>query len=1010
MLYTTKTGLLILFVSVATLINTASAETTNNLTRNDKLPSAELKPIVIIAKKESPEDVVYDDNLSSNYKDKQEIERFGYTSPADIFDGMVGVNNGDSRNSGAIDPNIRGIQGQGRVPVAIDGTEQAITVYRGYNGANNRNYIDPLLIGSVKVEKGPSISRDVNSSVGGAVVMKTLNVDDVLKEGENFGFNIRGELGNNAISEKAPVLSDYIGKDVDDFGDMFRPTPNSILVDKGLKQLIGISPREKEDYFGLHNRAGRIAAAYRNDKLEVLGAYAMRDRGNYFSGKKDADDYQFPEAELGNYIPDENYYARLSETYKAGEEVPNTSIDSKSSLFKLAVMPTPEHRVELGIRSTDSKYGDILPSRISNSRVSLVDAHGLLPQYPLSHTKQKAYNLDYKFTPENKWVDFHGNIWKTDSDTLTYNGIGDLLTAGRGYKDFRTDKLLPIVVDYMQRNAPQCIDVANDQLLDSVVKGCSAIVRQAREDLQLFDLIQEGKSTVRYYNDRKGITLSNKMQVRDDLAVTIGANMQKETIHPDADLDEVVAEGRHVYNKQRYANRDEWNTNIRFDYQPTDWLDVSIGGKYNHYEAEDEKRNAEIASGNQQSIKRQLVGVKLSAEGCDANDPNQNCEVSRILVNDFGFLPSDTCENVTYAGFWDMACAESATFTWQRRTDGKFHNEDNPYLNGDWEKFGWHRPIENNHNPAGSSQINSSKIYEEMTIGDGHEQTTLKDSGFVPSINIAVKPTDNIRLYVNYNQAYRMPSIFEATTGFSNAEGSGSFNYDLKPEKAKNFEVGYVHNLQSLIPSANIADIKVAYYDSRIEDVIDRHWGITDFNDIGVRNWDEKRVSGIEVQGRYGSGKYFADLGVSYTLKDKLCDKEFTKISNPYYKTDECVDRGFEFGYLANMAQPKMMTSLGLGGRFFDKKLEVGTRARYHSARRLDSSSNKYQNTNSWNPPLSWKSASIFDAYASYKMRNDLKFELSGTNLTDKFYLDPLSRSVMPAPGRTIVAKAEYKF
>lgn len=67
---------------------------------------------------------------------------------------MLNVYSGDSRNSGALDPNIRGIQGPGRVPVTIDGTEQAITAYRGYMGANSRNYIDPNLIGSIKVLKG----------------------------------------------------------------------------------------------------------------------------------------------------------------------------------------------------------------------------------------------------------------------------------------------------------------------------------------------------------------------------------------------------------------------------------------------------------------------------------------------------------------------------------------------------------------------------------------------------------------------------------------------------------------------------------------------------------------------------------------------------------------------------------------------------------------------------------------------------------------------------------------
>ncbi|MDT9046701.1 TonB-dependent receptor plug domain-containing protein, partial [Escherichia coli] len=91
------------------------------------------------------------------------------------------VFSGDARNSGALDTNIRGIQGQERVPVIVDGTKQAITVWRGYNGANNRNYIDPMLISSVRVQKGPSLTRDIQGSVGGAVVINTLTADDVLK-------------------------------------------------------------------------------------------------------------------------------------------------------------------------------------------------------------------------------------------------------------------------------------------------------------------------------------------------------------------------------------------------------------------------------------------------------------------------------------------------------------------------------------------------------------------------------------------------------------------------------------------------------------------------------------------------------------------------------------------------------------------------------------------------------------------------------------------------------------
>ena len=44
---------------------------------------------------------------------------------------FTGVYSGDARNGGAIDPIIRSSWGQGRIPVLVDDTEQAITIWRG---------------------------------------------------------------------------------------------------------------------------------------------------------------------------------------------------------------------------------------------------------------------------------------------------------------------------------------------------------------------------------------------------------------------------------------------------------------------------------------------------------------------------------------------------------------------------------------------------------------------------------------------------------------------------------------------------------------------------------------------------------------------------------------------------------------------------------------------------------------------------------------------------------------
>ncbi|MFL9598722.1 TonB-dependent receptor plug domain-containing protein, partial [Aeromonas veronii] len=80
---------------------------------------------------------------------------------------------GDSRNGGALDVNIRGIPGQCRVAVRVDGAEQALDVYRGYAGTQERCYIDPDLVSSVTVVQGPSTR---SGAIGGRVVMRTLGV------------------------------------------------------------------------------------------------------------------------------------------------------------------------------------------------------------------------------------------------------------------------------------------------------------------------------------------------------------------------------------------------------------------------------------------------------------------------------------------------------------------------------------------------------------------------------------------------------------------------------------------------------------------------------------------------------------------------------------------------------------------------------------------------------------------------------------------------------------------
>jgi len=136
------------------------------------------------SKAEAGKDKMFSENQVTEYKSKKEIETYKGHSVADLLTGTTGVYSGDARNSGALDPNIRGVQGQGRIPVLVDGTEQAITVWRGFAGVSNRNYLDPFLISSVSVEKGPNLNRTLDSGAAGTIRLSTLEPDDIIKKGE----------------------------------------------------------------------------------------------------------------------------------------------------------------------------------------------------------------------------------------------------------------------------------------------------------------------------------------------------------------------------------------------------------------------------------------------------------------------------------------------------------------------------------------------------------------------------------------------------------------------------------------------------------------------------------------------------------------------------------------------------------------------------------------------------------------------------------------------------------
>lgn len=201
--------------------------------------------------------VVKGDQINLN---REQLERTKGSSNSDIFSTHTSIEANNLRNeAGALDIGIRGVQGEGRVPVFIDGSLQSTHTNRGYMGTSDRTYIDSDLISTVAVEKGSSIKGSLFNAgaIGGTVNITTLNTSDILKAGENAGALIKLKTYNN---NHMPTVSD----------------------DANQQQYYQVRNHNSSRDFD--NGGVMLAGAYQTNNLKTVFAYSNKKIGNYFAG------------------------------------------------------------------------------------------------------------------------------------------------------------------------------------------------------------------------------------------------------------------------------------------------------------------------------------------------------------------------------------------------------------------------------------------------------------------------------------------------------------------------------------------------------------------------------------------------------------------------------------------------------------------------------------------------------------------------------------------------------
>ncbi|MCV2218543.1 TonB-dependent receptor [Thauera sp. Sel9] len=1064
---------------------------------------AHLETVTVTAERTKDEvghDKVYHENTTSIYQDREQLQRFQATNPGDVFKGMNGVYSMDTRSSQAITPNIRGITGEGRTPLTIDGTEQSTNVWLHAFGVGNRSYADPALFRSIEVEKGPSLSRGIKSGVGGAVNIRTIEASDIIADGESWGIEANLRASSNTKNPRYDATSLY-GQD---YRDLSGAQLNGVVVSPYLKQ-----PRTQNNgNFNLDDHAEMLTIAARNDFMDILLSRSERTSGNYYAGKNNVDRY------LGHDPYDTRstkvYTPNLAKLYGAGSEVFSTASETGTTLIKNNWYLPDQQRIGLQFMRTDTTFGETTPGSSILTWGYLEDIDLREPDrdrsqetvvYENPHSKLRldSYKLSYDIKPEgSNWLNLETSLWHTKAEGIRYQ------TGSSPYA---------IDMDEQTQTAMQSwrlIKEMYESLGMPFVPGMPWYNPEPDHD---GTIVANGRQWTSH--DRTGFDFSNLMRLSSTLQLTLAGSYQKEKLDDRVELSKSVTNGLapdgSLLNIQtdrlgpRSGERKEYSAMMNLAWQANDWLTLTAGTRYLRYSGKDtglaklRRQRSEFHKATRRATglelqylelmtpedKAELIRLRAEATAAsiatDMNDPSNFKEwtfrsfatdgptpyttsrfptenpafrmaaqnllnfLSERRANPFGntdqieYLGETAAEigiaNLFVSGGYIHSPARDSQFAtddwgsyWIKTAllpnkDGKFDSSQNPFANGELDAS---EMVDDPYNPGNTvSRAKGGEIrtrYELLDSGKAWEMPQEQSgSAFSPVFTATAKVGPFGTAFVRYAQTTRFPNINELTSsaivdgnGLQGSLAAGA----SKPERSTNWEVGYAHDLTQFFPSLGFADVRVSYYDTEIRDFIERA------RLYDLIQYDKKKTSGVELQSRFDSGRYFGSLGATYRLKQKLCDKDYASELDPFYnRIPHCMTGGFPGTYSGSSLQPKYSIDLLLGTRLLNGRLELGWRSVYHAGaenKQLDRLLASEAGPDYLLPrdvwfrggvdTFHWRSVLLHDFYANFNVNKHVSLNLGITNLTNEYYLDPMSKVLLPGPGRTVTAGMKISF
>lgn len=347
----------------------------------------------------------YSTAAPTSYIAGETIERFRGSSPADMFRGTPGVMSGEARNgAGSIDVNVRGMQGLGRVSVKVDDTENQVTVSQGYQGISNRSFVDPDLLAGIDITKG---SDAASSGIAGTVAMRTIDARDIVKPGNTFGFRAKGGLGGNTATPQSGSKAGYAIRNNIGWDDPTSGYPTVTPSSTGM---------DRPDFLEPTQRSGSVVGAVKSDYVDLLAAFTRRKQGNYFAGthgnaaepvSTGPQPFCYPDGSCPFIYRDYIVNGGLT-NYRAGEEVLNTQLDSKSWLLKGTLHLSESQSLKLIHNGYRSEAGDQIASAFATNMNQSTQ------QAQTTGINLDSDTLQYRWNPTgDPLINLKANLWRT---------------------------------------------------------------------------------------------------------------------------------------------------------------------------------------------------------------------------------------------------------------------------------------------------------------------------------------------------------------------------------------------------------------------------------------------------------------------------------------------------------------------------------------------------------------------------------------------------------------------